>query len=205
MNYQINIPEMKRKTEIEEILLMEINKNLLKYKNEIEWIKKNFYPDDVNLLSTEHANNKNKQKYKFEDLYNNKFSQSQDNEKLKKKLLEYPNTIYSIFQFFYSKRKNYMGMNLTGLVQGKMETGLGFRTSIIKYNSKNLKDLELKKIILSKYKNETDDINVYKVNSNSFSWDEFYQKGDFHPEVKFTYYYVVANLSLKKFFILLEK
>ena len=118
MNYQINIPEMKRKTEIEDRLLMQINKNLSTNKNDIEWMGKNFLYDDICLLSANTNTNK------YINLNTNNFSNPEDKNKLIKKLLEYPDKIYSIFQCFYLKRKNFMGMNLTGLVKGKMETGL---------------------------------------------------------------------------------
>jgi len=185
MNYQINIPEMKRKTEIEDRLLFEINKNFQEYLNDIDYVKNNF----IEIIE---KNNLFSKKY----FYYNNFIQ---NVNIKTKLFEYPNKIYSIFQCFYLKRKNYMGMNLTGLVQGKMETGLGFRSSIIKMSISNIKDEELKNIISNQFtESEMVEINIYKINSNGFEWK------DYEVEI-FQNFYLIANLKEKKYFFILEK
>jgi len=126
-------------------------------------------------------------------------TQTQTNINIQDKLFEFPNTIYSIFQCFYLKRKNYMGMNLTGLIQGKMETGLGFRSSINKMAFKSLKDEELK-VIINRYFSESDtnSINIYKINSNGFKWEDYFLKS-------YQYIYLIADLQIQKYFFVFEK
>ena len=170
--FQINIEEMKKKTEIEDRLLFDIDKNLQEYVGNFEYVRKNFTQIESEFNSPN----------------------TSDMIELEVKLFEYPNTIYSIFQCFYLKRKKYMGMNLTGLVQGKMETGLGFRSSIIKQNSNFIKDERIKSHIIVKLGELTRDIIVYKIKSSGFEWNKF--NLDIH-----NYYYIVVNLDTKKYFI----
>jgi hypothetical protein len=140
---------------------------------------------------------------KYFKLTDNKILETTNFDELESKLFQHSNTIYSIFQCFYLKRKNYMGMNLTGLVQGKMETGLGFKSSITKLSISNIKDDELKKIVCFQFfAEETDfnNINIYKMNSNSFKWENFYLN-----QIEFKHIYLIADLHSKKYFFILEK
>ena len=93
MNYQINIEEMKRKTEIEDRLLFEVNKNFQENLADIEFIKKNYVEitEQNNLLE---QNNFEGNKY----FYPNNVIKDKN---IITKLYQYPNTIYSIFQCFY--------------------------------------------------------------------------------------------------------
>lgn len=198
MNFQINVHEMKKKTEIENKLLFDINKKLIEYKNDIKIIYENYTIDCDGLdydINTDTSGNK------FQNINFNYLNDLlvDDKNNFIKKLFEYPETLYSIFMFFYSKRKDYMGINLTGLVDGKMETGLSFRKSIDKINPENVNNSELKKIIFSKYKNNIDNVIIYKINSKLFPWDEYLIKN------KYENYFIVGNLHTKKFEILLEK
>jgi len=170
--FQINIEEMKKKTEIEDKLLCDINKNLQEYVGNLEYVRKNF----TQIESEFNTHN-------IEDMI-----------ELETKLFEYPNTIYSIFQCFYLKRKNYMGMNLTGLIQGKMETGLGFRSNIVKQNFNSIKDERIKSHIIVKLGESTTNIIIYKIKSPSFEWNKF-------NLYTYNYYYIVVNLDTKKYFI----
>jgi hypothetical protein len=170
--FQINIEEMKKKTEIEDKLLFNINKNLQEYVGNLEYVRKNFT--------------------QIESEFN--LPNAGDRVELETKLFEYPNTIYYIFQCFYLKRKNYMGMNLTGLVQGKMETGLGFRSNIIKQNYNDIKDGRIKSNIIYKFGEPTTDIIIYKIKSSGFEWNKFNLDICEH-------YYIVVNLDTKKYFI----
>jgi len=189
MNYQINIHEMKKKTEIEDKLLFDINNNFQEYINDIEYIKKNFIQID-NIINSE--------KYFNINIFN---QLNKQNQQIQVKLFEHPNTIYSIFQYFYLKRKNYMGMNLTGLIQGKMETGLGFRTSINKMSLKSIKDIELKNIIEHYFLNtytDMENINIYKINAKTFAWSNYTSN-------TYKFIYLIANLTTQKFFFIFEK
>lgn len=172
--FQINIEEMIKKTEIEDKLLFDINKNLQEYVGNLEYVRKNFT--------------------QIESEFNLPNTNVNDTNELETKLFVYPNIMYSIFQCFYLKRKNYMGMNLTGLVQGKMETGLGFRSNIIKQNSNSIKDERVKSYIIDKFGELTKDIIVYKIKSSGFGWNKFNLD-------TYNYYYIVVNLDTKKYFI----
>lgn len=185
---------MKRKTEIEDKLLFEINKNFQENINDIEYIKNTF--TQINSTNSNYESNKY---YNIDKLK----QQNKSNLDIQIKFFEYPNTIYSIFQYFYLKRKNYMGMNLTGLIQGKMETGLGFRSNIIKIAFQSIKDVELKNIINEyfsdlNYDTKLENINVYKINSNGFKWSDYGYETH-------KYIYLIANLSIQKYFFILEK
>jgi hypothetical protein len=190
MNYQINIPLIKKKTEIEDKLLLEIKNNFEEYINDFEYIKNNFTQIDYNQdLDTN--------KYLIIDKYIKLIEQNNIKD-VQEKFFEFPKTIYSVFQCFYLKRKNYIGMNLTGLIQGKMETGLGFRSNINKLSHKNIKDDELKNIINKYFINSnTDNINLYKLNSNGFNWNEI-------GSGTYRYIYLIANLTTQKYIFLLE-
>lgn len=179
--FQININEMKKKTEIEERLLFNINKNLQEYVGNLEYARKNFIQIESEFNTNDSDTND---------------SDTNNTSELETKLLDYPNIIYSIFQCFYLKRKNYMGMNLTGLVQGKMETGLGFRSNIVKQNLDDIKDEKIKFSIIDKFGEPLTDIIVYKIKSSGFEWDKFGLSINH-------YYYIVVNLNTKKYFICL--
>lgn len=170
--FQINIEEMKKKTEIEDRLLFDINKNLQEHVGNLEYVRKNFaqIESEFNVPNISNTN------------------------ELETKLFDHLNTMYSIFQYFYLKRKNYMGMNLTGLIQGKMETGLGFRSNIIKQNSNNIKDGRIKSLIIAKFGEHTTNIIMYKIKSFGFEWNKFNLD-------MYDYYYIVVNLDTKKYFI----
>lgn len=186
MGFEINIPIMKKKTEIEDKLLYDINNNFQEFINDIDWIKNNSTQCDAIC----------------EDLKNHKYSTQANlthTNLIQTQLFEYPSKIYTLFQCFYSQRKNYMGMNLTGLVQGKMETGLGFRNNVVKMSLQSMKDNELKNIITNVFSN-TDILNigVYKINTNGFEWEKYNVD-------KFIYVYVIVDLELKKYFFVYEK
>lgn len=188
MSFQINIPEMKKKTEIEDRLLFTINKDFQECINDSNYIKNNFTKIDGkfnNMINEINETNETNETNKAN--IENKVG-------LETKLLEYPNTIYSIFQCFYLKRKNYMGMNLTGLVQGRMETGLGFRSNIVKLNYNEIKEQRIKSYIIKNFGELTDNILIYKIKSGNFEWDKFGLSSC-------NFYYIVANLDIKKYFI----
>lgn len=177
MNFQINLPEIKKKIEIEDKLLFNINKKFIDYINELDYIKNNFDMIDINI--------------------NTNYFLSTNSKELENKLLDYPNTIYSIFNCFYVQRKNYIGMNLTGLVQGKIETGIGLRDCIIKSFIKQTKNLNLIQII-KKYFDCKNNVYIYKIKSNTFKWQELNLN-------TYNFFYIIINFTTKQYFILLEK
>ena len=175
---QINIEDMKKKIEIEDKLLFDINNNLQEYISNFKYIRNNFTQIESEFNTLLNINNI--------DIIT----------ELETKLFEYPNTIYSIFQHFYSNRKNYIGMNLTGLVQGKIETGLGFRSNIIKQNFNDIKDTRIKSYIIKKFDKFTSDTIIYKIKSSGFEWNKF---GSTSTQCDF--YYIIVNMNINKYFI----
>lgn len=189
--FQINIEEMKKKTEIEDKLLFSINNNLQECIGNLNYIKKNFSRIESELgLGLLQLGLELDLKLNPDAGIKNGVNVGE----LETKLFEYPYTIYSLFQHFYSKRKNYMGMNLTGLIQGKMETGLGFRSHIVKQNINDIKDEKVKLCIAKKFTEPTLDMVVYKIKSTGFEWDKFGLSAN-------NYYYIIAELETKKYFI----
>lgn len=131
MNYNIDYEEMTKKTNIENNLLSAINSNLF---NSLEDIK------EIHSMSKYHSNNDIIQLdnlINIESLINNDSSQTDKLSKLIDKIVSHAKTSYNAFQYFYLNKKSFMGMNLTGLVDGKIETGLGFRNTIVKLYPKS--------------------------------------------------------------------
>lgn len=177
--FNINIEEMKKKTEIENMLLFTLNKTFQEYIADIKYAKNNFEKIDSD--------------FGISDL-----KQISEIKELETKLLEHPDTIYNLFQCFYIKRKSVMGMNLTGLIQGKMETGLGFRSHITKQNYYSIKDDKIKNIVMKRFtEHETNimsNIIVYTIKSGTFEWDKFGLE-------KSSVYYIIINPITQKYFI----
>lgn len=239
MSFQINVFEMKMRTQIENNLLKQINDDLKKNVNEIEFIHKNYFYDNL-LNNFENINNKflnlnvliNKKietetetktetKTKFNH-DNNDVDNNIDNDELIKittftiidKIIKHSSQLYWIFQYFYLKKKDFMGMNMTGLINGKMETGLNFRNSITKISIK-----DFFKQIYNNIENDLDnnisvsDINdddikdwcVYKIKSNNFDFSFFPHKDNFDNLSEYGDFYLVSNMKLKKYNIFVEK
>lgn len=135
MNLQINPTEMRKRTEIENNLLKTINCDLKECIEDLEYIYKFF-----DFLSFNNSNN-NQEKLDFglvelTQIFIDNQVDSKLHNQIVKKIFDNANTIYYAFQYFYLKKSDFMGMNLTGLINGKMETGLGFRNSLKKLPTK---------------------------------------------------------------------
>lgn len=188
MNLQINIAQMRKKTEIETNLLEQINLELSSCVNEL----KNVY--QTQLISPFEMVN---EQIKLDDIIsilekNNTNSETQN--KLIQKLFAHVEQTYYAFQFFYLKKRDFMGMNLTGLIDGKMETGLGFRKCLEKMS---------KTAIKSKYPEflqmtESNDFEIWKIKTDTFGWEEYGLNS-------FNNILIISNLKNNSFYLFVEK
>lgn len=187
MNLQINIAEMRKKTEIENNLLEKINLELSTCKDEL----KNIYQTQK-LTSIEMINEKN-----FVDIikiFDKKNITPENQNKLIEKLFTHVEQTYYAFQYFYLKKRDFMGMNLTGLIDGKMETGLGFRKCLEKLSQFTTKSKysDLKQLL------ESNNYNMWKIKSNTFGWENYGL--DIYENI-----IVISNFNDNLFYLLVEK
>jgi hypothetical protein len=191
-NFNINLIEMKKKIEIENNLLTIINSNLKECFSDLQYIKENYEVIMGNLyldLDIDIEDNF----ILLEQIIIKKNINQETKSNLYDKLFDYVNQIYWYFQYFYLKKKDFMGMNLTGLVQGKMETGLGFRNSLEKMSISTIKKKFPKLVQLVKSNNI-----IYRINTNSFTWDKFGL--DIYPNL-----FIVCDLEIEKYYFIIEK
>jgi len=191
MNYNINLMEMKKKTEIENNLLDKINSDLKECNDDLQYIEKN-YKLTLTMNMTMILINSNKLVL-LDQIIIDKNIIPETKTKLIDKLFIHINQTYWIFQYFFLKKKDFMGMNLTGLVKGKMETGLGFRNSLEKIQFNLIKSKYPELIPIFK-----PNLMVHLVKSNSFKWDDFGL--DMYKN-----FIVISDLETKEYFIVLEK
>lgn len=187
MNYQINIAQMRKKTEIETNLLEQINFELKYCMGEL----KNIYlTQKLNLIELDD----NSKIYDICKIFVEHNIDLDIQNKFIEKFFAHVEHTYYAFLYFYMKKKDFMGMNLTGLIQGKMETGLGFRNSLDKLsqNTIKIKYPNLSNII------EKNGCEVWKIKSNNFGWIDY--KLDL-----FTNVLVVSNSKDNSFYLLVEK
>lgn len=181
----INIYEMKRKTEIENNLLKKINEDFSKYISEIQNIKKESTFSPSFFKNTD----------KYTDLNTLAQNNSVNTTLLIDKLFAHPAQTYWAFQYFYMKKKDFMGMNLTGLIDGKVETGLGFRNCLGKFFSNQIKSKHSD--IYDKDDELDDNLIFYKIKSDTFKW------ANLNLPVS-NNYFIIYNQSTKKYNILIE-
>jgi hypothetical protein len=189
MNLQINIAEMRKRTEIEHNLLEQINLELCSCKDDL----KNIYLTQK-LIPFEHQNQNNS---KFTDITKifDSYNVCLDNQnKIVEKLFAHVEQTYYAFQYFYLKKRDFMGMNLTGLIDGKIETGLGFRKCLEKLSKTTIKSKypELLEIY------EPNDYDMWKIKSDTFGWE------DYGLEI-FTNIIVTSKSKDNTFYLLVEK
>ena len=193
-NFNINLVEMKKKIDIENNLLIQINSNLKECFTDLQYIKKNYNMDTVETVDINLDIIMEKNKFiLLNQIVNGKNINSNIRTNLFNKLFEYVNRIYWYFEYFFLKKKDFMGMNLTGLVQGKMETGLGFRNSLEKIIISTVKTKYPELFYLIKPNNV-----IYKINTKSFKWDEFGL--DVYSNL-----FIVTDLEMKKYYFIVEK
>jgi len=183
--------EMKKKTEIENNLLDKINSDLKECNDDLQYIEKN-YKLTLTMNMTMILINSNKLVL-LDQIIIDKNIIPETKTKLIDKLFIHINQTYWIFQYFFLKKKDFMGMNLTGLVKGKMETGLGFRNSLEKIQFNLIKSKYPELIPIFK-----PNLMVHLVKSNSFKWDDFGL--DMYKN-----FIVISDLETKEYFIVLEK
>lgn len=195
MNLKIDLSEMKKKITIESNLLDKINIELKKYSENLIFYHKNYSLLKLNIVDN------NSDFIELNNLikFNSKFLINKLDYFIEK-LFNYIEQIYWIFKYFHNKKKDYIGMNLTGLVNDRIETGIGFRNSIILMNSNQINlNTFLKKFIDSnKTFDTTTNSHIYKIKSNNFKWIEF------NLEI-YNYFYLIINLDKKQYSIFFEK
>lgn len=188
MNSKINIAQMRKKTQIENNLLEQINLELKSCKDELNQI----YSTQKITSNLTFTDSKLINIYKIFDEKNIPYEKQN---KLVEKIFTHIEQTYWAFQYFYLKKKDFMGMNLTGLIDGKMETGLGFRKCLEKISIQDIKSKypELYKI------NEHYVDNIWKIKSDTFGWKEY--GFDIVPKNII----VISNHDSNTYSILLEK
>lgn len=146
MSFQLDLNVARKRLEIENQLVENINSDLLICLNDINWIRTNCLLANSNLI-----NNSN-------EFVNGVF--------------DCANELYKCFTFFYLKRKDFMGINLTGLAGEKIETGLSFKTSMIKSNFDQIKKnyTKLSNQILADLADlKVDNFNCYKIFTKNYN------------------------------------
>lgn len=201
MNIPINIVEMKLKTQIENNLLIQIDKNLKECFDDLEYVNKNYKYSSNDIISL------------IENIFPNKVISLENLIKkqnlltkhanimvLVEKLFTHTYQFYWIFQCFYLKKKDYMGMNLTGLINGRMETGLSFRNTISKMSFDEFinKELNFQKDNINQLNTLDHNINVYKIKSLNFKWnDEGFDK-------IYEHIWIISNLNKNEYYIMIS-
>lgn len=188
MNYQINISQMRKKTQIENNLLEQINLELKSCKDELNQI----YSTKKITSDLVFTDSKLINIYKIFDEKNISCDKQYE---LIEKIFAHIEQTYWVFQYFYLKKKDFMGMNLTGLIEGRMETGLGFRKCLEKMS---IQDIKSKYPELCEIKEHNID-NIWKIKSDTFGWKEY--GFDIVPKNII----VVSNFDSNTYSILLEK
>ena len=194
MNYQINIAQMRKKTEVEFNLLEQINQELKSCKEDL----KNIYETKkitpiIELDNYSKLNNCSKLD-DITNIFDKKNIDMEIQNKLMKKLFAHIENTYNAFLFFYLKKRDFMGMNLTGMIGGKMETGLGFRKCLEKlsYHSIKTKYPELLNF------NSINNCDIWKVKSDIFEWDKY----DLELFINII---IISNYKDNLFYLLVEK
>lgn len=200
-NFNINLVEMKKKIDIENNLLTLINTNLKECFNDIQYIKKNYNMVSIIMNKNENLENTKSNFILLEQIIE-KTIDYETKAKLFNKLFEYVEQIYWYFQYFFLKKKDFMGMNLTGLIQGKMETGLGFRNTLEKMpiSLVETKYSELFQIIhFINLENFVKPNNmIYKINANSFKWNEYGLE-------MYSNLFIITDLDTEKYYFIVSK
>jgi hypothetical protein len=195
---QINLEQMRKKTEIENNLLNQVEENLRNCMDELDGVNKNY--SIILNFSEYNLNNQNKfipiNKI-FDQIEQIEQKQNTQCSKLYSKLFAHVNQTYWAFQYFYLKKKDFMGMNLTGLVNGKVETGLGFRNCFEKINQNLMYKKYSDLIKLFGTITDKDILQIYKIKSNTFGWEEF-------GLGNYSYFYIGTNLSTQEYFLAIE-
>lgn len=214
INMPVNIVEMKLKTQIENNLLNKINVDLQECVVDLEYIQKTHkYAQAISSKPIEMIIQMIPDKIiSLENLIGRYGSDVKQDylDNLVPKLFNHSCQFYWLFQYFYLKKKDFMGMNLTGLVNGKMETGLSFRNTISKITFEQFvfKELGLPKDIFVSDSDSnilTQSIwtaNVYKVKSSGYKWaDSGLSNVDSHIH---NYIWIISDLDKQEYFVLVN-
>ena len=182
---QINFEQIKKKIEIENNLLSRINCDLKECIDDIEFIYKYYKYNDF-------TNNLDSNLISLTKIFENNIINNEDNTQTQiiKKIFDNVNNTYYAFQYFYIKKNDFMGMNLTGLINGKIETGIGFRNCIIK-----LVPTLLNKnypILYLQYKNNIDNYSFYLLKSDQINWNNIINQN-------YKYFILISDYANKQY------
>jgi hypothetical protein len=195
MNLQINIAQMRKKTEIETKLLEQINFDLGCCVTDLKNIYQTHKLNPI-VLDNDKSNLDKSKLYDITKILEINNIDNQNQTKLSEKLFAHIEQTYYAFQYFYLKKRDFMGMNLTGLIDGKMETGLGFRNCLDKLSNNTIETKYPELFNMIEANNY--EFNVWKIKSDTFGW------GEYGLEI-FKNVIVISNPTENIFYLLVEK
>jgi len=189
---EINTNQMRKKTEIENNLLQTINDDLKECVDDLEFIHKFFklssfvsFDNDSGLIE-------------LTKIFSSNNIDLDSNAKLVKKIFNNANIIYYAFQYFYLKKSDFMGMNLTGLINGKMETGIGFRNSLKKLSNKlaqkSYPNLFSQFQSILSNSNSIEKVSFYLIKSDQINWENAINQ-------IYNNFLIITNYETKEYFI----
>lgn len=120
---------------------------------------------------------------------------SNSSEDFANKVFDCANQLYSGFTFFYLKRKDFMGMNLTGIIDKKIETGLSFKNSLSKCNFTTIKKShpeQANTIETILTNSNVDSLNYYKIMVENFN---------LHEHIKPKFIIIVCDIQNKNYWL----
>lgn len=183
---QVNIEQIKKKTEIENNLLSRINCDLKECVEDLEFIHKYYEYNDF-------TNNYDPNLVSLTKIFiNNNIGDSENKKQVIKKIFDNVAHTYYAFQYFYIKKNDFMGMNLTGLINGKMETGIGFRNCIVKLLSTNI--IKNYPIMYEYYKDNLDNYSFYLLKSDQINWNNQINQ-------HYKYFLLISDYANKQYYI----
>ena len=189
-NINIDFEKIKKKLEIENNLLEQINQELSYNFEELKIIYNNSKWNSFDKIdSIDNLINLSK-------ILRNDYIDYIDNiDKLDfiKKIFDHVNKTYWSFQYFFIKKKDFMGMNLTGILSDKVETGLSFRNCIQKITFETLKKKYNK--LYELLDNDLSNYEIYKLKSDNMDWNEF------SITQKYKYFYIINKIDSKEYYI----
>ncbi len=194
----LDIGKMRQRTQIENNLLIQINQNLEECFNDLRWINTNCTLDiETNFnANMSEITELSQLGLKMDDL----------TQHFMPKLFEMINNIFWVFQYCFNKRKDFMGMNLTGLIDEKVETGLSFRNVIEKISFEQIKKnnpsiYDYVNLYLD-YSQQSKNCTIYKIKSQS---DEYHKLWSKYRLDNYSCWYLILNMDTNKYFVFFEK
>lgn len=198
----LDIGKMRQRTQIENNLLIQINQNLEECFNDLKWINTNCVFENEYKTKLDSGNNK------VIELSHLGLSIDDLTKHFVPKLFDMISNTFCVFQYCFNKRKDFMGMNLTGLIDEKVETGLSFRNVIekmsleqIKKNNPNIYDYANLYLDLE-FAEQSRGYTVYKIKSQSDEYKKLWSK---YGLDNYSCWYLIFNANSNKYSVFFEK